>query len=217
MGSKNQQKRRQKSAERHAAKRKEKKQAARQIVPASPKIMLGRASTWPLYECLLTKNWQTPGGIVQAIVTRVSPNGEFGSGVFLIDLGCLGVKNAYAKVFRSEVEYQNLLREPVSETQPMQKVDLDLVAKIVREATAYAQKLGFAPHRDTRQALPFLEGANPDACATAVPLGDGTGKPLYVAGPHDNVALIMARLTRAVGPDGFHYIAPLGGNSEAFQ
>ncbi len=208
MGNKNQQKRRQKSAERHAAKRKEKKQAVRQIVPASPRVMLQRATTWPLYECLLAKGWKKQGEIVQAIVTRVSPTGEFGCGVFLIDLGCLGIKNAYAKVFRSEVEYQDQLREPASEMQQLQRVDLDLVAKIVREATAYAKKLGFAPHRDARQALPFLQGADPDACATPVPLGNSTGQPLYVAGPHDNVRRIVAQLERAVGADGFGYLGP---------
>jgi hypothetical protein len=41
-----------------------------------------------------------------------------------------------------------------------------------------------------------------------VPLGKD-GKPYFVAGPYDDARKIMAKLEKAVGRDGFHFIMPL--------
>jgi hypothetical protein len=53
-----------------------------------------------------------------------------------------------------------------------------------------------------------LGDADPDACREPIPLGKD-GMPLFIAGPDDRVNLITAKLTRRLGPDGFHCIAPL--------
>jgi hypothetical protein len=92
----------------------------------------------------------------------------------------------------------------------MKKADLNLAAKIVREAIAYARGLGFSPHPDYYDAAPLLAGADPDAEKKKIPLGSRDGKPLFVAGPYDDVPRIMAKLERAVGPNGFHFTAPFG-------
>jgi hypothetical protein len=94
------------------------------------------------------------------------------------------------------------------ERQPMVGAELDLIARIVREAIAYARSLGFSPHRDYHDAAPLLEGANPDACNLHVPLGKD-GMPFFVAGPYDNVGRIMAQLERKVGAGNFHFLTPL--------
>ena len=56
--------------------------------------------------------------------------------------------------------------------------------------------------------------ANPKACSVPVPLGGPEGKPFFIAGPYDNTDRIIARLTKAVGPDGFHFLAPLGPDTD---
>jgi hypothetical protein len=182
--------------------------------PTSRGALLRQAPEWPLYECLLSQVWQEPGQIAQALVARRSPAGQIAAGVFLIDLGCLGVKNGFARLFNSEQEYRQQLRQDVDRHQKMEKADLNLVAKVIQEAITYAQSLGFAPHPDSRRGMALLAGADPAACDIPIPLGDGTGKPFFVAGPYDNVRAIMARLEQAVGRDGFHYLAPLGGDEE---
>jgi len=73
----------------------------------------------------------------------------------------------------------------------------------------YAADLGFSPHPDFRRAWPLLEEVDVAACAGAIPLGGEDGEPLFIAGPRDDVDHIMATLTRRLGPDGFHFIAPL--------
>jgi hypothetical protein len=98
------------------------------------------------------------------------------------------------------------MRDSITSQQKMAKADIDLVAKIIREAIAYARELGFRPDPDYRDAMPVLGDADPDACDVKVPLGGEDGKPFFIAGPYDNADRIMAQLTRKLGPDGFHYM-----------
>ena len=92
----------------------------------------------------------------------------------------------------------------------MAQAKVDLVAKIVREAIAYAKPLGFHPDPGYRDAMLVLGDADLDACKETIPLGRD-GKPLFIPGPDDKVNLIMTKLTRKLGPDGFNYIVPLEG------
>lgn len=98
----------------------------------------------------------------------------------------------------------------------MIKADINLVAKIVREAIAYAQDLGFKPDPDYRDAVLMLGDADPDACDVPIPLGGKDGKPLFIASPYDNVDRVMAKLTRKLGPGGFLFLVPMSGDEEVF-
>jgi len=205
-------KRRQKARERKAAKRKQKRASSQPRLPKG-RALLRAAGGWPLHECLLTKTWQEPGEIIQILVARRSPTGQIAIGTFLVDLGCLGVKNAFATLFDSQREYRRELRADMMARQAMVKADLNLAAKIIREAIAYAGELGFKPHRDYRDAILMLGDADPEACDVPIPLGKD-GKPFFVAGPYDNVSRITAKLERKLGPDGFHFLVPLSGDEE---
>ncbi len=206
-------KRRQKARERRAAKRKAKKTRLA-FGWRSVRGLLRASGEWPLHECLLAKEWREPGAIVQTMVARRSPTGQIAAGLFLVDLGCLGVKSAFARLFDSQREYEEL-RRGMTEQQVMIQADVNLVAKIVREAIAYAKNLGFRPDPDYRDAMLVLGDADPDACDEPIPLGKD-GKPFFVAGPYDNVDRIMAKLMRKLGPDGFHYLVVIGGEEDMF-
>jgi hypothetical protein len=180
-----------------------------QLSHPNVKETLRSAGGWKIYEVLLTKDWQQPNELVQAIVARRSPSGVIATGVFLIDLGCLGVKQATAGVFGSVPEYEERLRERIIERQPMAEADLNLVAKILREGVAYARSLGFEPDPDYRDAVLILGAADPSKCDVPVHLGGPDGKPFLVAGPYDDARAIIAKLASKCGPDGFHYLAPI--------
>jgi hypothetical protein len=209
-------KRREKARQRKAARRKKRKasRAAFQSSRRPPRAMLRAAAKWPLFECWLTKEWQNESEIVQILVARRSPSGEIAVGSFLVDLGCLGVKSAFSRV-TDHVSYREL-RDGMKSSQDMIKTDdLNLVAKIIREGIAYAEELGFKPDPDYRQAMLVLGNADPEACDVPIPLGKD-GNPFFVAGPNDNVNQIVNKLTRKLGPDGFHYMVPLAGDEELF-
>ena len=208
-------KRRQKALQRKKAKRKQKKSSFKQIFRPGKRALLSQAANWPLHEVLLTEEWAEEGAIIQILVTRRSPQDQPAVGVFLVDLGCLGVKNAFARVLNSWSEYQDLQRDMTAH-QSMIPADLNLVAKILEEGVAYARQFGFKPNPDYPQARRMLGDADPDACSVHIPLGGSDGKPFFVAGPYDNVNRIMAKLTKAVGPDGFHFMTPVSPDTEVF-
>ena len=201
-------KRRQKARQRKKAKRKKKRSPLSRLLQ-SPRALLRSSGNWPLHECLVTKDWQQEGNIVQILVARRSPSGQIAAGTFLVDLGCLGVKTAFASLFDTRREYEQKLRARITSQQEMIKAEVNLVAKIIREAIAYAKDLGFKPDPDYRDAMLVLGDADPDACDVPIPLGGRDGKPFYIAGPYDNVDRIMAKLMRKLGPDGFTYLIPI--------
>jgi hypothetical protein len=205
-------KRQQKARERKAAKRRA-RQSRAPSAPRSNRGWLRAAADWPLHECLVTKEWREPGAIVQILVSRRSPQGQVAAGVFLVDLGCLGVKNAFGRAFNTQGEYAAELRNDITARQEMIHADLNLAAKIIREGVAYARELGFRPNRDIRDARLVLGDADPDACDEEIPLGTD-GKPFFVSGPYDNVDRIMDKLTRKLGPNGFHYMIGIEGPDE---
>ena len=67
-----------------------------------------------------------------------------------------------------------------------------------------------SPDRDYYYAREIFGDIDPASCPEAIEYGTD-GKPFYVAGPYDDVERIMDRLTRKLGPDGFHFVAPLDG------
>jgi hypothetical protein len=165
---------------------------------------------WPLLECLISQEWQETVQLCQVAVARQSPaTGEVVVGGFLVDLGCLGVKNALTNLYTSAAEYRREYRQHLMASQPMMDCDLDLAAKVIEEGTNYARSLGFNPHSDTAMALKILGDAHPEKRAETIPLGKD-GKPLFVNGPHDDVARITRILDRNVGQGNYEVIIFLG-------
>lgn len=197
--------------QRDAARRKQKHKgpARGALSPASPRAMLRSAARWQLDECLISRGWDEEGALVQIVVARRSPLDGIGAAFFLVDPGCRGVKDAYARIFDSPMEYAQSFRAAIHAIQPMERADLDLAAKIIRDSVAYARDLGFDPPRDYQGAAPFLEGAAPDRSAVPVRVGGSDGRPFFVAGPFDDVPRVMTHLDRAVGPGNYTFVAPL--------
>lgn len=196
---------RQQAQQRRAAKRNRRKHALARAASPSPRRALRAAAGWPLHECLVSADWRREGEVVQVAVARRSPAGQIAAGLFLVDLCCLGVKDAFASFFESEAEYEGTLRRGLTGLQRLVRVDPSLGARIVREGIAYAHRLGFSPHRDYAEAAVLLQGIDPDASDARIPLGLN-GRPCFIAGPHDDVPRILARLERAVGTGNFNYV-----------
>lgn len=156
----------------------------------------------------MSDEWTEHGALVQIVVTRsrlpADPHHNCAIGVFLVDLGCLGIKNAFARI-TTRAERQELVAR-IQQTAQLSEVSPDLALKVICEATAYAADLGFDPHPDAAAALPLLHDADPSAAAEQIPLGGPEGKPLYIAGPHDDPDRILHQLEARLGRDAFHYM-----------
>ena len=150
----------------------------------------------------MSHDWTDPSTLTQIVVARRSPEDKVAAAVFLVDLGCLGVKSAFAELCPSTRAYEQGLRERISATQRLDRTELNLAAKVIRDGLAYADDLGFKPDADYYEAAILLEGADPDAERTTVPLGLN-GKPFFIAGPYDDARRIVAQLARAIGAGNF--------------
>lgn len=185
---------------------------------ASGKSWLHQSAAWPLHEVLLSKDWAAENAIITAVVARQSPrSGKIAAASFLVDLGCLGVKNAFVRICKSPEDYARRMRDPLFEGQRMFPADFNLVAKIIAEGYNYAQRLGFSSDPEFQQARLLLTGAQPEACKTEILVGGPGGKPIFVARPNDDIPRIMSLLARKLGPDGFYYMLPGDAEKQVFN
>src|SRR5262249_41868039 len=171
--------RRQKQLAKKKAKRDEKRtQMARQSSD-NPLIRLAEAESWPIVDALVPETlWSR--GIGQLILTRRLPDGRLALGNFLVDVFCLGVKNAYWKII-SEWDFDSLKRK-LAERGPLHAATPEQFAKLVLGAVDYAQAIGFPPHPDFRHAKLLLAGIDPSKCTDTFTFGKD-GKPFYINGP----------------------------------
>ncbi len=153
-------------------------------------------------------------GIGHVIIARAIPDGRIVAGVFLVDVYCLGVKNAFMMV-QSPSDFENAIEQQFS-INDLKPATPACARKLIDDAIAYARDLGFEPHRDFRDASVVLGDIDPAECDQSYTFGKD-GKPLYIAGPHDSDAMIhrvMTQLRNRGGPDGSHFMIPLNDPSE---
>ncbi len=157
------------------------------------------------YEAFTSSNWRA-SGIAQVVVARIRDDGRAEIGFFLVDHWCLGVKDAYLRDDSSESELRELLRDQLAE-EDRERIHPACARKLIEGAVAYAESLGFAPHRDFRKAKRVLSGLSAPDCPETFTYGRD-GKPFYVEGPDDpsdRTERVLASLTRRFGPDGFGF------------
>ena len=131
--------------------------------------------------------------------------------MFLVDLGCLGPKNAFVSQFRTRCQYETEFRAIMMGQHPMISIEYPLAAKIISQSLGYARQLGFELPPRVAGALDALGPLGVAAqCQEEVPLGGKDGRPFYVAGPDDDVDSIMATLIRTCGHGNFQFTM-LGG------
>lgn len=172
-------------------------------------------------DCLLNAGWSTGlkidghpdwhdpatdesiGGLVTALVARRRRHRRGATVcVYLLDVYCLGVKNAIGPDTMDEQALRRLTDHAFNGYQaPPIPAPIELVRELVHGAAEYAHQLGFAPHPDFDEARPHL---GPWTSPAAITFGRNS-KPTYISGPHDDTDHIIRTLQRAVGRKGFNY------------
>jgi hypothetical protein len=168
---------------------------------------IASAAHAPIHECLVPRNLFGMG-IGNIIVSRQLPGGQLAVAFFLVDVFCLGVKDAFFQVM-SVPEYAYKLQS--QEQFGIQRVEPAYARKLVEDAVAYANAIGLSPHPDYLTVQQIFGDIDVEDCAESFEFGQD-GKPLYVSGPHDTESKskrIVNTLTKTCGPDGFHYLVAL--------
>jgi hypothetical protein len=162
------------------------------------------AARAPVKACIVSDGLFVEG-MGQLVLARTLPSGMVAASFFLIDVWCLGVKDAFFAVMTPQKFGDR--KDELSRQQPFIDIDPSIARKLLHDAAVYAAGFGLAPSEDFAQAEAIF-GDIPMAMKT-FPFGKN-GKPFFISGPHDSptrIRRILDTLAKRVGPDGFDFIA----------
>ena len=200
------QRKRQKRLAKQVAKRKEKtKKLTAKSQSSSQGIPTGFVSSSPIYECLMPENIFEMG-IGNIIISRRKPNGNIAIGVFLVDVYCLGVKDAFFAVLSLDKYLELKIR--FGEKGKLVSIDPPYARKFIEDAVSYALDLGFVPNKEYKHASMIFGNIDPKQCTETFTFGRDN-KPCFVSGPNDSpfkCKQIMDMLKRRCGEGNFDFI-----------
>ncbi len=133
--------RNQRRVQQQRQKRKAKQRSIRRSQSGSPYRQIGR--TGEVVACYVTQGWRERGQA--AIFCLVAtPGGGHATATFLVDLWCVGLKDAWGKLNISAKGFkENILDRASNETEvELVRVDVDWVRKIVAGAIRFAEQNG---------------------------------------------------------------------------
>ena len=196
--------RQQKKVAKQKAKRSDKRTELSRRASNDPTVRLQRADKWPVVQSLIGANlWKE--GIGYLAIARQEVGGQLVFGVYLVDVYCLGVKDAFWET-GTLGDFKDIIGK-MDKTQKMCPISPACLAKIVTGAVEFALSFGFRPHPDFRHVAMLLEGIDPAACSQELPFGRD-GKPYYIQGPYESFEKATAIMNR-VREAGGHSLAVL--------
>jgi hypothetical protein len=183
----------------------------RPIKILGPRYYLQHAREYPILGCWIMSGWKKEG-ITPVVVARQPGPDKVIFAVCLVDLYCLGVKDAYAVADCSQAKF---LRElPHMCAGAPEKCSVELAHEIIYGGLDYAQRYGFQPHRDFTAKLCDLVLDPPETHPSKNHVKFGyKGKPLFVSGPNDDerrMKSVINTLINTAGEGNFHYIIGFG-------
>jgi hypothetical protein len=161
-----------------------------------------RAGRAPIQHCLLTESL-FDAGMGTLVLARGATLRDVSFGAFLIDAFCLGIKDVMFE--RAEAEAFEVLVDAMHASSPLIPVEPSYARKLLRDLAAWAQSIGFAPHRDFATVEPLFGEVSADASDAVFQFGHD-GKPFYIPGPSEPPSLVqrrIAHLREVLGNDGF--------------
>ncbi len=164
-----------------------------------------------IHECLIPDNL-FESGLGELVVTRRAPNGDIAMSAFVIDVYCLGVKDAMFLVMpESEYEHRIKARMFATNDRDFEKLHQSCAKKLLDGLVDYAKELGFSPHPDYNNAYELFGIIDAGACPVKYTFGK-EGMPYYMNGPYESpadVQRILNTLTKKCGADGFKTVLRL--------
>jgi len=164
----------------------------------SERELVRRAVEFPVGPCYVSRTWQDRG-LAQVIVLRQVPDGTFLLGAYLVDVFCLGVKNAFSVRLDNDEVRSFLAGCPDA----LQEISYEDARSVILGAIEFARQFGFEPDESWTASSAVVE---PERLFNRRFNFGKDGQPLYIQGPHDNAREIMNRLAPFVKEGSAHYI-----------
>ena len=172
-----------------------------------PRYYLEHAREYPILGCWIMEGW-SEAGLAPVVIEREIEPGKILAAVCMVDLYCLGVKDAYAITNMSRSKLESSLSF-ICAGSP-EKISVELAHEIIYGAIEYAASYGFQPHPDFKTLMVDLVLDPPDAHPRLENVAFGKdGKPFYISGPNDDVQrkdFIFNTLMRTAGKDNFDFL-----------
>ena len=207
--------RRRKKLEAKRSKRKEEKRQVARIESSGIGGKVLAAKNWPVCDSMVTDGI-FDGGMGYAAIARKGPHSQVVGIIFLIDMYCLGVKDAIIDV-SSAPEWKDHLVRLQGSGQRFQTLSPEAVRKLVEGAAAFAKSFGISACREWPQVQPIFEGIDASQCLTEFKYGKD-GKPFFMPGPNDSssrIHQILSLLNANAGQDNFAFTVPALGDLDS--
>lgn len=144
--------------------------------------------------------------LLHAVVTRVKKNGKIIACYYLVDIGCLGVKDSFYREFENYEEILDVFNRNLSFGElSYREISTDYIQNLIYGAVEWAEDAGFQPEKnfktteymlDEVESVPYIE----------IPFGKD-GKYFYVQGTMEDPNRVLKTLTENVGEDNFEFIS----------
>jgi len=172
-------------------------------------IIKSKVRSFELYKCYCIESWEDFTILNTITVVKKYGQGKFCMGIFLVDPGCLGLKNSGFRYNIELDEVEDLLEKFYSShSDDYIEIEYDLANELVWGAIEYAKELGFSPEKDIKLTQYFLCAQKEVTNKYELEFGVD-GKPFYFAGPNDDFEFVVRKLTAKLGNGGFEFTHPI--------
>jgi hypothetical protein len=159
----------------------------------------------PIVACMVTENFESVGMSTLTVVRKLSL-GRYGIAAFLLDLWCLGVKDAFFRV--AEPEDYEVYQAGLAAAGGTAPIEPARARRLLHDTAAYGVSNGFPPPADYAEVERIFGDVAPAEASFTFGLN---GKPHYVPGPDETrfrTKRILAVLEQRFGVDGFTFASP---------
>jgi hypothetical protein len=197
------QKRQKKLAKQHSKEKKSKRELARkkqELCSMMGKMRL--ASRFPILDCKISAFEGLMPYMLQVVLSRSIGGGEIAVATFLLDCGCLGVKDAHGR-YCTPGQYNEVL-ETLGRRQMLIDSTPERARALIEQTVQFAASLGFSPCTDFAKAFALFGDVDASVCTETFPMGDKEGMPTYINGPYEDAAkqrAILAQLAKVASGD----------------
>ena len=163
----------------------------------------------PIKECYINKEWRKTK-FCTIVIVRQHTNGNVTFCLYMVDLGCLGVKESLYQFNLPEGIFENFLREGLSTKVDLMKISYKLAHNIIHAGIEYAEDYGFMPCKDfTSVTGYFLEEDTKAIPLMKIACGGKDGQPFYVNTGAESAwreKQILTQLDKTAGAGNYRFI-----------
>ncbi|MDD3322606.1 MAG: hypothetical protein PHS59_14300 [Paludibacter sp.] len=161
----------------------------------------------PIYLCRINSDWEFTR-LASILVARSHSNGNISFSFYLVDLGCLGVKDSMYYFNMPIGEFNDYIDE-FEEKLPCETIPYELAHNIIFAGLEFAEEYGFKPCKEFTTVTKYmLEEDTDDIELIEIEVGDDE-QPLYINNGYENPAkanLIVNQLKKTAGEGNYTYI-----------